>query len=246
MALGESTQASKPGPLDRSTYSDWEDGRRSRACLQRAFTVITRRMTTSLSWVFLITLVVATITPGPSMLLALHHGVRFGTRRALGTALGNVCGTALQCGVSLAGLTVILTRLEWLASALRLMGAAYLFYLGLTALFAKTASTLSAPTAAKHGVFVQAFLVTLGNPKAIFFFSALFPQFMGTHTLALPQACAMLLATLTVTFACMMLYASAGEHLQHALSNQRVQLWFNRTVGTTFIGLGLGLALDRR
>jgi len=60
--------------------------------------------------VFLTTVLIASITPGPSMLLALNHGISFGWRRSLATAWGNVCATGLQCLVSFAGLGFILAQ----------------------------------------------------------------------------------------------------------------------------------------
>src|SRR5512136_2599749 len=88
-------------------------------------------MDASFLLVFLTTLFVATIIPGPSMLLALNHGISFGWRRSLSTAWGNVTATALQCLVSFLGLGMVLAKAAWLLSTIRWAGAAYLVYLGL-------------------------------------------------------------------------------------------------------------------
>src|SRR5512142_2277421 len=145
---------------------------------------------------FLATVLVASITPGPSMLLALDHGVRHGPRRAVSTALGNVAATALQCVVSLAGLGVVLARSAWFFTTLRHVGAAYLVYCGLKMILAGVGDLEAAPGAPRAGrplgLFTQAFLVTLGNPKAIFFFSALFPQFIDERALTASRASFML------------------------------------------------------
>lgn len=203
-------------------------------------------MTSSFAGIFLFTVIVATITPGPSMLLALNHGILFGVRRALATALGNVCGTAIQCMVSFAGLGLILAKLGWALAAVRYLGAAYLVYLGLSMLFTNSLVPMNQPQTVRRSLFAEAFLVTLSNPKAIFFFSALFPQFIGGDTLTFGRAAWMLMAVLVITFASMMLYASVGQRIQFATMNTRARRWFNRTVGTTFVGLGVGLALDRK
>jgi threonine/homoserine/homoserine lactone efflux protein len=81
-------------------------------------------MSLSFFAVFLTTVLVASITPGPSMLLALNHGISFGWRRSLATAWGNVCATALQCLVSFAGLGFVLAQAAWVFSAIRYAGAA--------------------------------------------------------------------------------------------------------------------------
>jgi threonine/homoserine/homoserine lactone efflux protein len=197
---------------------------------------------------FLTTVVVASITPGPSMLLALNHGIAFGWRRSLATAWGNVCATALQCLVSFAGLGFILAHAAWVFSAIRYAGAAYLVYLGGRLLFGPADALVGGGLAAqpRRNLFRQAFVVTASNPKAVVFFSALFPQFFSDGSLSLAKATVMLLAVLVTTFACMMLYATAGSRIQGLLGRPRFRSLFQRGVGATLAFFGLGLALDRR
>ncbi len=207
-------------------------------------------MTTAFAPVFLATVLVASITPGPSMLLALDHGVRHGPRRALATALGNVAATALQCGVSLVGWGVVLARSAWFFTTLRHVGAAYLVYCGLKMILSG-AGELETPAAApgagrRLGLFVQAFLVTLGNPKAIFFFSALFPQFIDEPTLTASRASFMLTSVLAITFVSMMAYAILGGRVRALLARRRARRALRAAFGLSFIGLGAGIALDRR
>ena len=198
--------------------------------------------------VFLPTVLVASITPGPSMLLALNHGIRFGWRSALATAWGNVCATALQCLVSFLGLGFILAQAAWAFTALRWAGAAYLVYLGCRMLFGAVGEfgTGGAGAAPRRSLFREAFVVTASNPTAVFFFSALFPQFFADGQLTLARAAAMLVATLVTTFGCMMLYAAAGERVQWAFRRPRFRAVFQRGVGASLVGFGAGLALDRR
>ncbi len=207
-------------------------------------------LTTAFAPVFLATVFVASITPGPSMLLALDHGVRHGPRRALATALGNVAATALQCGISLAGLGVVLARSAWFFTTLRHVGAAYLVYCGLKMILARAGEVVpsaDAPrTGHRFGLFAQAFLVTLGNPKAIFFFSALFPQFIDERTLTASRASFMLTSVLAITFACMMAYATLGGRVRALLARRRARRALDAAFGLSFIGLGAGIALDRR
>ena len=230
----------------------------------------------SISWNFLIvytlTVLVATITPGPSMLLALTHGVRYGVRRALASALGNTVASVLQALVAVAGLGVVLAASEDLFRLVRYAGAAYLVYVGICMLRAPavplnaTAATAGgrdgeadagapgvpgAPASDADGgpgarkLFAQAFFVAAGNPKAIVFFTALFPQFLAPgDTLA---RSALLVADLAViAFLGMMLYAVAGSRIAALLATTRAARWYNRTVGVAFIGSGAGLALSDR
>lgn len=240
----------------------------------------------SISWNFLIvytlTVLVATITPGPSMLLALTHGVRYGVRRALASAMGNTVASVLQALVAVAGLGVVLAASEDLFRVVRYAGAAYLVYVGVCMLRAPavplnvaapaatdTIGTTGTDGAEGHAgegargvsgalgasetpggpgarkLFTQAFFVAAGNPKAIVFFTALFPQFLAPgDTLA---RSALLVGDLAViAFLGMMLYAVAGARIAALLATTRAARWYNRTVGVAFIGSGAGLALSDR
>lgn len=199
--------------------------------------------------VFLATLFIATITPGPSMLLALNHGICFGWRRSLATAWGNVAATALQCAVSFAGLGFILAQAAWVFTALRWAGAAYLIYLGARMLFGPVETLVDEATtgaAPRRSLFREAFVVTASNPKAVFFFSSLFPQFFADGQLTLGKAAVLCGSTLVTTFACMMLYATAGERIRGVFRRARFRAVFQRGVGATLVGFGAGLALERR
>ncbi len=229
----------------------------------------------SISWNFLIvytlTVLVATITPGPSMLLALTHGVRYGVRRALASALGNTVASVLQALVAVAGLGVVLAASEDLFRVVRYAGAAYLVYVGVCMLRAPAVPLNVAATAGAAGtegaadkadagdtgasetpggpgarkLFAQAFFVAAGNPKAIVFFTALFPQFLAPGDTLVRSA--LLVADLAViAFLGMMLYAVAGARIAALLATTRAARWYNRTVGVAFIGSGAGLALSDR
>jgi threonine/homoserine/homoserine lactone efflux protein len=206
-------------------------------------------MTCSSFAVFLATLLVATITPGPSMLLALNHGIAFGWRRSLATAWGNVVATALQCLVSFLGMSFVLVRAAWLFSILRWLGAAYLIYLGCRLLFGPVDLVAKAGGPVQvnqRSLFREAFTVTASNPKAVCFFSSLFPQFFADGALSLSKASLMLASTLLMTFACMVLYATAGERIQKLFHRARFRALFQRTVGAVLVSFGLGLAIERR
>ncbi len=207
-------------------------------------------MSLSFLVVFLTTLFIATITPGPSMLLALNHGIVFGWRRAFATAWGNVAATALQCLVSFAGLGFILVQAAWVFTAIRWAGAAYLIYLGCRMLFGPVETVGGGAGAGgetpRRSLFREAFIVTASNPKAVLFFSSLFPQFFADGQLTAGKAAVLMGATLVTTFGCMMLYATAGERIQGLFRRARFRAFFQRGVGLTLVGFGAGLALERK
>jgi homoserine/homoserine lactone efflux protein len=203
-------------------------------------------MDTSFIFIFITTVFIASITPGPSMLLALNHGVRYGRKRALMTACGNVAATFVQCVISFAGLGMILSQSAWIFTIIRYVGAAYLVYLGIRIFLSRESIISEGKPGRGRSLFSEAFVVTMGNPKAIFFFSALFPQFIEGEGLTAAKVAMMTSSILTITFACMMLYAALGDKIKNLFARAKLRTLFNRIIGGSFIGLGVGLALNRK
>ncbi|MBI9082182.1 MAG: LysE family translocator [Desulfobacterales bacterium] len=210
-------------------------------------------MTLEFWMIYAATVFIASIVPGPSMLLALTHGMKYGAGRTAASAAGNVTASLIQAGISMAGLGAILTASENLFLAVKWAGAAYLIFLGLSlfrsprmAVSVDTDSNGDARSESAYRMFAQAFLVAAGNPKAIVFFTALFPQFIipggGTW-----QQAFLLIATLAIiAFGCFMIYAVGGEKMIALFSRGWLGRHLNRIVGTAFIGAGLGLFYSRR
>lgn len=189
-----------------------------------------------------------TFTPGPAILLAISNALAVGPRRAMISSTGNAVGLFIVSGVSMAGMGVILASSASAFLALKLAGAFYLIYLGIkqwrskaSVLPTTTAPSLTTRSHPAGRLFRQGLAVALTNPKAILFFSALFPQFLTPDAPVLGQ-----FAVLTSTFAiCAMLAHAFYVLLAGALKNQfahpkRTRL-FNRVCGGAFVLLGLSL-----
>ena len=80
---------------------------------------------------FSMTVFIASIIPGPSMLLALTHGMNFGVKRTIASALGNVTVTIIQASISIAGLGAVLVASESVFQVIKWAGAIYLIYMSL-------------------------------------------------------------------------------------------------------------------
>ncbi|WP_432734659.1 LysE family translocator [Maridesulfovibrio sp. FT414] len=201
--------------------------------------------------VYALTVFLASIIPGPSMILALTHGIRYGAKRATATALGNCAASFLQALVSIAGLGALLVASETAFTVVKYAGAAYLIWLGIGAImsgdFSMDASAESGGENVSSGrLFLQGFWVAAGNPKAIVFFSALFPQFINAGQASVQHFAVMLGVLCLIAFLCMMIYASGGERVREFLKGSAVCRHVNKILGTAFVGLGLSLACSRR
>jgi threonine/homoserine/homoserine lactone efflux protein len=194
-------------------------------------------------------------TPGPNMLLAMTHGIRYGARHALPTMIGAMLGVVVILCVSLSGLGALLKTSADLFMVVKWLGAAYLNYLGIKMWLEKvsdsvenadnTTTTTSISTAIPSAFqrFSTGFSMALSNPKAILFGLAFFPQFINQNTALLPQA-ALLLGTFAfIELSWMTVYASGGTWLAQFLTTPRNIRRFNRGSGTAFILAGLGLGI---
>ncbi|MBI3180949.1 MAG: LysE family translocator [Myxococcales bacterium] len=197
---------------------------------------------------YVATVRVVTATPGPNMLLAMTHGMRFGVRKTLPTCAGMLVALGLIMLGSAVGLGAVLATSEKAFSLVKYAGAAYLVYLGIKTWRAEPVPP-AAPGSAPQvpaGRFRTGFLVAMSNPKAFIFFSALFPQFMDAGVPEVPQ-----LAILTATFyafesSWQMVYATGGARLARWLSSPRRMRWVNRLAGGAFVVAGLALTTASR
>ncbi len=119
--------------------------------------------------------------PGPSVLFVISRGVVLGRRAALATVLGNCAGVYVQVIAVALGVGVIVERSAAVFTAIKLVGAAYLVFLGIRTFQRRRSlvAALGAPVAPKSGrrILRDGFVVGLTNPKAAVFFAAILPQF---------------------------------------------------------------------
>jgi homoserine/homoserine lactone efflux protein len=198
------------------------------------------------------TVFVASIIPGPSMLLALTHGMQHGAKRTVASAMGNLTVTLMQASISIAGLGAVLMASENIFQIIKWAGAAYLIYIGISILRApkmslsKTQLNLSTNIKSLKKMYLQAALVTAGNPKAIIFFTAIYPQFIDPGKAYFSQLCILLSIGAIIAFGCFMIYAMGGQKIVALFSDATAGKYLKRIIGGTFIGAGIGLALSNK
>ena len=121
------------------------------------------------------------VIPGPSVLFVISRGVALGRRAAVATVLGNAAGAYAQVVVVALGLGALIERSATLFTAVKLVGAAYVVYLGVQAIRhrVRLASVIDAATAprGRRRILREGFVVGVTNPKAAVFMAAVLPQF---------------------------------------------------------------------
>ena len=135
--------------------------------------------------VFVMTVLVLMITPGPSQLLMLSNSARHGFVRSMATAAGDLAANVLQMLVAAVGLAAVLTASTHALTVIKWLGVLYLLWLGIRMIRQSGSvtcrSTDSGLRESAVNLWLQGFLTSAANPKAVVFFAALFPQFIDAH-----------------------------------------------------------------
>ncbi len=192
--------------------------------------------------------IVAVISPGPAILLSISNSIRFGISRVVLSSFGNICGLLILSTAAIFGLGAILKTSTTLFLVIKVIGAGYLVYLGVRQWSSKTnffSDTENKPaieqTKSNNRFFIEGFLIAMTNPKAILFFTALFPQFINTQQALVPQFLIMTFTFMAISFVTLVSYGLLAKKAKRWLSiGQRVK-WFNRTSGSLFVLIGVGL-----
>lgn len=94
--------------------------------------------------------------------------------------------------------------------------------------------------------FQQGFTVAIGNPKAIVFFTALFPQFIDLQSTDVLQMFLIVTVTSSCAFICAILYAICGNQLANIFAKSKLSKIFNKITGGFFVGGGLAVMFSSR
>jgi len=139
---------------------------------------------------YVIACLVLTATPGPSIFLGVIHSINYGVKRTVFTALGDISANFIQMILVSIGLGVIIANSAIAFDVIKWIGAATLFYMGIKMLLSsskqlKKKSDIKPLSNLK--LYTSGFMVAAGNPKAIVFFTAFFPQFIDTSQAVFSQ-----------------------------------------------------------
>jgi threonine/homoserine/homoserine lactone efflux protein len=199
---------------------------------------------------FAVVALIAIATPGPTVLLALANGSRFGVRRSVSGMVGAVASDVVLVSAVALGLGALLAASEFWFSVVKWVGAAYLAWLGWRLLRSRGGLDIAAAGTPQAGgnaraVFMKSFLVAVTNPKGYLFCSALLPQFIDPAAAQGPQYLAIGAVFAALDFCVMFAYAAIGAHAVRLLKRRAV-LWLDRACGGALLVLSGSLLFYRR
>ncbi|MEM9632720.1 MAG: LysE family translocator [Pseudomonadota bacterium] len=159
---------------------------------------------------------ILTVTPGPSILLGVVHSLNYGTRKTIYTALGDISANMLQMLLVAVGLGIVIASSEIAFQVIKWAGVLVLIYMSLR-LWRSEPQFENLQTAASSAspirLFASGFFVAIGNPKALIFFTAFFPQFIDPSADLTRQLLIMCPTMATMDFTFVMLYAFGAKRL---------------------------------
>ena len=202
-------------------------------------------------WViFVATVLGVSLIPGPSTFIAFAHGAMNGWRRAIFTALGNGAASTLQAIAASAGLGIVITSSATLFLAIKYAGAAYLVYVGIQ-MWRTAAQRVSLGSESdvvenrSQRSFVGGFTVAISNPKAIAFFTALFPQFLSPAGNSIAQLATMVVLVAVCAFLVALFYGCLGAWVRGLELSRMLMTRVFKFTGGLFVASGFGLAASR-
>ena len=189
----------------------------------------------------------ALVLPGPDFVAVVRSSMTKGTRAGLWTTLGVSLCLGLYAALSLLGLSAVLVQYQWLAWAVRLLGAGYLIYLGLRLILTRSdpLEITGRDAPARHHAFRFGFLVTLTNPKAIVLFTSVF----ATSVTAATPVWLMLVMIGLVFTAALVWYGIVSVFMSSPPVRRRfadARHWIERSAGVVFVAIGGRILSDAR
>ena len=198
---------------------------------------------------FAVTATILVVIPGPSVLFTIGRALTIGRRGALLTVVGNALGMCVQVVAVAFGLAALIETSAHVYTAVKLVGAAYLVFLGVQAIRHRRAlvgDTGAAPVVRTRRVLREGFVVGLTNPKMIVFFAAALPQFIdrdGGHVSLQMLALGMIVPFVAVACDSSWAFAAGTARTWFARSDRRIER-MSTAGGVAMVGVGAALALS--
>ncbi len=190
------------------------------------------------------------VTPGPDMAVVTKNALAHGRRGVILTTTGIAVALAVWITATAVGLSALLRTSAELLFVLKIIGAAYLAYLGLSTLIESRRKPVdllatAPPPGPATAIFRQGFLSAISNPKLGVFFVTFLPQFVEPGQQVLPTLLELGLIFAVIGWTWMNVYGLLITRLRDFITAPRVRQWMSRITGVVLLGFGARLALER-
>ncbi len=189
------------------------------------------------------------LSPGPGAIAAMSAGLNYGFRRGYFMVFGLILGIWTLVGIVVAGLGAIIAASNTAFTVLKLLGAAYLVWIGISQWRASDrplVAATDAPVLTRKQLVVRGWAINATNPKGTVFMAAVVPNFIDVSHPLIPQYL-IIMATLSLTDLVVMAgYVALASRVLRALNEPHHVRLMNRCFGGLFVVAGTLLATFRR
>ncbi len=199
---------------------------------------------------YIIAAFVVILIPGPLSLFMVANTVRHGILKSYPAFLGGTLASSLYLIISASGVGVLITTSPRLYLTLKILGAAYLVYLGIMTIrvaVKKSPANLiqvdQSIAPSFRSLFKKAFLLGASNPKDMIFFIAFLPQFISPTSNLVQQTTIIVSTWIMVDIICKLLYGLMGKSIRPFLNTPKTMSVFDTTTGSLYITAGVVAAL---
>ena len=216
---------------------------------QTESTVHTDTVTLTTYFLYLAAVALLVLSPGPTMLMCITTALNHGPGKAMTGVAGSVTAVLGVMLLSALGLGALLAASDAAFTAAKVIGAAYLIWLGIKTFLSEAPALDTCGNADKSSgcsFFLRGFLIGASNPKALLFFAAFFPQFLNPDLPFAPQFAILALTFVGFEFTVLTLHALGVSRIAPLLRQSGPVRWINRICGGLFTVMGGLLLLTRR
>ncbi|GIF06974.1 LysE family translocator [Actinoplanes siamensis] len=197
---------------------------------------------------------IGALSPGPDFALVTRFAALYGRRAGIAAGVGIGGGMAVNTFAALLGVGAVVAAAPWLYDTIRYLGAAYLLYLGVMALWSlrrragasgpgEHAEAAGSARGQAWRAFRQGLITNILNPKAIVFLVALMPQFMPASPAVLDRVVVGVVTT-AVVLGWFVLVALAVSAMRRILQRPAVRRGLDALTGMLLVGLAVRLVVS--
>jgi len=191
-------------------------------------------------WLYVLTEVALSLSPGPAVMLIIACCLAHGARRSTWASLGILSANAIYFAISATALGAVLATSREFFTAVKWIGAAYLVYVGLSALFGRpspiTVSKATARSSARRDLYLAGLTLQLANPKTLIFFVAILPQFVDARLPIGPQMVWLAAGSIIPEFFILAGYGWVASRARRVATDPRYARWTDRIAGVLVLG----------
>lgn len=199
--------------------------------------------------IFVVAETLLCLAPGVAVLTVVSVGLTRGAKASAVASLGILGANAIYFALSAIGVGSLILMSHDLFNLVRWIGVVYLVWIGLQTFLGShpSLSTASGPAETRYpAIFRAGLIMKLADPKTLFYFVALLPQFIDPAGDVALQVTILAITSVVIELGVLLAYGLAAGRLNRFARSPRFAKWTDRVAGSFLVAAGLGMAVIRQ